>query len=72
MSDSHDLSRWVETWKEAGPRLEEIRRREIREGDNLKILEMLEGAFNHALLTLPPRPSSGMVEMQFWLAKLRR
>jgi L-amino acid N-acyltransferase YncA len=62
----------VETWEKAGPELEAIRIREIREADNLKVLEMLEGAFNHAARTLPPRPSSGMVEMQAWFAKLRR
>jgi len=62
---------WVRTWKEAGPLLEAIRRREIREADNLKVLASLEGAFNHALRTMPPRRSSGLVEMQKWLAKLR-
>jgi hypothetical protein len=72
MDDAGTLRRWVETWKEAGPRLEAIRRRETREADNLKVLAALEGAFNQALRTLPPRPSSGMVEMQRWLAKLRR
>lgn len=66
------IERWVRTWKEAGPRLEAIRRREIQEADNLKVLASLEGAFNHALRTLPPRPSSGLVEMQKWLAKLPR
>jgi hypothetical protein len=37
----------------------------------LKVLAALEGAFNHALRTMPPRASSGLVEMQKWLAKLR-
>ncbi len=72
MDDCEALRHWVETWKEAGPKLEAIRRREIREADNLKVLEALEGAFNHAVRMLPPRPSSGMVEMQAWLRKLRR
>jgi hypothetical protein len=58
MDEHETLVRWVETWKEAGPRLEAIRGREIREADNLKVL--------------PPRPSSGLVEMQQWLAKLGR
>src|ERR1035438_1888922 len=44
--------------------LRRIRRREIRDADNLKVLAMLESAFNHATRTLPPRPSSGMVDMQ--------
>jgi hypothetical protein len=72
MDEREKIRLWVETWEKAGPELEAIRIREIREADNLKVLEMLEGAFNHAARTLPPRPSSGMVEMQAWFAKLRR
>jgi hypothetical protein len=63
------IRRWVKTWKEAGPELEAIRRRELAEADNLKVLALLEDAFNHAI-TLPPRPSSGLVEMQKFLARL--
>ena len=66
------LRRSVEAWREAGPKLEAIRRREIREADNLQMLAVLEGAFNHALRTMPARESSGLVEMQKWFAKLRR
>ena len=62
---------WVETWKRAGPELERIRESEIREADNVAVLATLEDVFNHAL-TLPPRESSGLVEMQRYLAKLRR
>ena len=66
------IRRWVATWKEAGPELERIHCREVREADNLEVLAVLEGAFNHALRTLPMRPSSGLVEMQKWFAKLPR
>jgi len=66
------IRRLVEIWKEAGPKLEAIRHREIREADNRKVLALLEGAFNHALRTAPLRPSSGLVEMQKWFAKLPR
>ena len=55
----------------AGPELAAIRRREIREADNLKVLASLDGAFNHALRTMPRRETSGLVEMQKWLAKLK-
>jgi hypothetical protein len=72
MEEREAMRRWVQAWKEAGPELEAIRRREIREADNLKVLAMLEGAFNHALRTMPPRESSGLVEMQRLLAKLPR
>jgi hypothetical protein len=66
------IRRWVKHWQEAGPLLEEIRRQEIREADNLQVLALLEPAFNHAVRSLPPRESSGMVEMQALFAKLRR
>ena len=72
MNDEEMTRRYVETWREARPLLDAIRHKEIREADNLKVLAILEGAFNHALRTLPPRPSSGMVEMQKWFAKLPR
>jgi hypothetical protein len=44
---------WVEIWKAAGPELEAIRRKEIREADDLQVLASLEGGFqprgpNHA------------------------
>ncbi len=72
-SDERELlRRWVENWKELGPKLEAIRRREIQEADNVKVLALLESAFNHALRTLPARPSSGMVEMRKWLEKVPR
>ena len=67
-----DVRRWVETWKQAGPELEAIRRREVREADNVRALAMLEGLFNHATRTLRPRTTSGLVEMQKYLAKLAR
>jgi hypothetical protein len=71
MNEHEMMRRWVQTWKDAAPELEAIRRREIREADNLQVLASLESAFNHAVRSMPPRPSSGMVEMQAWFAKLR-
>ena len=70
MDEAEQRRRWVETWKKAGPELEAIRRREIQEADNLKALESLTSAINNAV-RLPPRPSSGMVEMQRLFRKLR-
>ena len=71
MEEREAIRRWVRAWNEAGPRLEAIRREEVRQADNLAVLAALETAFNHALRDQPPRPSSGLVEMQGWLAKLR-
>ena len=44
----------MRTWEDAALELEAIRRREIREADNLEALGVLEEAFNHELRTLPP------------------
>jgi hypothetical protein len=71
MDEREMIERWVRTWRKAAPELEAIRRREIREADNLEVLAALESAFNQAL-QLPLRSSSGMVAMQAYLAKLRR
>ena len=64
MEEREMLRRYVENWRELGPKLEVIRRREIREAGNLKVLALLKEAFDHALRTAPPRTTSGMVEMQ--------
>jgi hypothetical protein len=66
------MLRWVRTRKQAGPELEAIRRRELQDADNLKVLAVLEGAFNQAVHSLPPRPSSGLVEVQRWFSKRPR
>jgi hypothetical protein len=47
MSDREMLDQWVQAWKEAGPELEAIRRREIGAAENLAVLAVLESAFNH-------------------------
>src|ERR1700730_3180219 len=72
MEEREMIRRWVQTWREAGPVRDAICARESGEADNLKVLASLEGAFNQALRAMPPRSSSGLVEMQKLLAKLRR
>jgi hypothetical protein len=65
------MKKWVETWKRAGPILEEIRKDELRNFDYQKnkqiIDEMLQWAIDHA----KPRLSSGLVEQQRWFMKMR-
>lgn len=72
MTETEKIRQWVQAWKAAGPELERIRLREIREEDNLVSLKLLARAFNHATRTQPPAASSGLVEMQRYFAKLRR
>jgi len=71
MEERETIRRWAETWEDAGPHLELVRRQDIERADTQEALAMLESAFNHATRSLPPRPSSGLVEMQHWFAKLR-
>lgn len=56
--------RWVDTWKRAGPVLEAVRADEIRSADTVASMEVLDGMFTHAVQTLPPRESSGLIEQQ--------
>jgi len=66
------MRRWVETRKRAGPELELIRLREVRDEDTRLSLQQLASLFNHATRTNPPDDSPGPVEMQRLFAKLPR
>ena len=72
MDDREMIRRWVDAWKAAGPVLDAVRREDIENAGTAESLSVLEGAFNHAVRDQPPRPSSGLVEMQALLAKLPR
>jgi len=72
MTEKDAIRQWVQTWKEFGPELEKIRLREVRDEDNLLSLRLLARAFNQATSTWIPGESSGLVEMQQHLAKMRR
>ena len=71
MTEKAAIRQWAQTWKDAGPELEKIRLREMRDEDNRLSLQLLARAFNHATSTQPPDELSGLVEMQRYLAKLR-
>ncbi len=63
--------RWVRTWQEAGPRLEAIRRRELREMDTFTAIAALSGPANYREAPRAPRPTSGLVEQQRLFGTLR-
>ena len=63
MTEKEMLRRWVDAWAEAGPELERIRLREIREEDALLSLQILAPAFEQALRDHAPEPGSGLVEI---------
>jgi hypothetical protein len=75
MSPSHDhdeIRAWVEAWKRAGPLLEELRSRELRQVVTSDAIQALNGAFQAARRLGGPAPTSGLVEQQRLLQRLRR
>ena len=62
--------RWVVTWKQAGPRLEQLRREELRRLDPQQTLALLCGEADYTVPPRAPQPTSGLVEQQRWFIKL--
>jgi len=62
---------WVNTWREAAPRLEAIRRRELRELDAFTAISQLCGPADYHEAPRAPKPTSGLIEQQRLFAKLR-
>ncbi|HEX4119273.1 MAG TPA: hypothetical protein VH619_01495 [Verrucomicrobiae bacterium] len=61
--------RWVRAWKGAGPALEAIRRRELRELDPVRSLAALCGPADYHQPPRAPKPTSGLVQQQRWFMK---
>ena len=61
--------RWVQVWKQAGPRLEGIRREELRQLDPQRALALLCGEADYTVPPRAPRPMSGLIEQQRWFKK---
>ena len=64
-----DARRWVRTWKQAGPKLERIRREELRRLDPRRAVALLCGEADYTVPPRTPRPTSGLVEQQHWFLK---
>jgi hypothetical protein len=64
--------RWVRTWQEAAPRLEAIRRQELRQLDAFTAISWLCGPANYREAPRAPKPTSGLIEQQRLFGKLRR
>jgi hypothetical protein len=64
--------RWVKTWQDAAPRLEAIRRQELRQLDAFTAISWLCGPADYREAPRAPRPTSGLIEQQRLFAKLRR
>jgi hypothetical protein len=63
---------WVEAWKRAGERMEQLRREELRQLDPQRAIELLCGHGDYTVPPLAPKPTSGLVEQQRWFMKAAR
>ncbi|MCX7013848.1 MAG: hypothetical protein NTW86_15075 [Candidatus Sumerlaeota bacterium] len=64
--------RWVQAWKEAGEAMERLRREELRRLDARRAIELLCGPADYQVPPRAPKPTSGLVEQQFWFMKAAR
>ena len=64
--------RWVKTWQDAAPRLEAIRRQELRQLDPYTAISWLCGPANYREGPRAPKPTSGLIEQQRLFQKMRR
>jgi hypothetical protein len=64
--------RWVQAWKVAGPRLDAIRRRELRGSDPYEAIARLCGPADYNVAPRAPKPTSGLIEQQRLFARGRR
>lgn len=66
------IERWVTTWREAAPALEQQRRAEIEQLSTPVALAQLASAFALARLRAPHSDTSGLVEQQRYFQQLLR
>jgi hypothetical protein len=66
------IERWVATWREAGPALEEQKRAELEQLATPRALAELAAAFEHARLGASLSETSGLVEQQRYFQQLAR
>ena len=70
--DRADALKWIHDWEQAGLVLQRSRRDALDHVDVEQAIEGLDDAFEAALFHSPPRRSSGLVELQSWLARARQ
>ena len=66
------MKRWVDTWKETGPLMEKLRREELRAMDQLQAIRLLCGSFDFSKPPFRPEPTSGFIQQQALLKRMRR
>ena len=71
-SENDQIRQWVSCWKEAGARLQELRREQLPRTDTQRSLMNLADAFESCRLHHKPLPTSGFVEQQHWFRRLAK
>jgi hypothetical protein len=65
------LREWAAIWSEARAALDAVKRAELERLDTIEALRQLADAFEAALRAAPPRSTSGLIEQQRVLQRLR-
>ncbi|MGI8470452.1 MAG: hypothetical protein ACR2N3_18595 [Pyrinomonadaceae bacterium] len=66
------MREYVNRWKETGKFLEKLKLEEFRRSDLAETILSLSDASESALEFYPPKPTSGLIEMQKLFAKLKK
>ena len=71
MNKKSMLIKWVKTWEKASIELERIKYNEIHNVNERKVIVSLDSAFKSAISTIPPKPYSGLIELQKIFSRMR-
>jgi hypothetical protein len=64
------VHRWVNTWRNAGPELEAIRRREAATAPVQEAIRQIFDGMD-SVFSAPAPLTSGLVEQQMWFSRIR-
>ena len=68
---NRELRAFVDAWRDASARLDELRRTDLLEINVSERIVALNGAFEATLVNAPLRESSGLVEQQAVFSRIR-
>lgn len=71
-NERENLRRFVSRWREKGEFLEKLKLREFRRSNLEQTILSLSDASDSALKFYPPKPTSGLIEMQKLFAKIKK
>ena len=70
--DRADILKWIRGWEQAGHIMEKVRRKRLAAVSVEQAIQNLDDAFESARLVSPRRRSSGLLNLQRWLARARQ